>query len=243
MRKLWLIGLSIFVSFVASTASASTNFSKSLIVNIDSTRYGDPLKGFPTLNVPIDAGTWEIIPTNPSLDPEALFTAWCPWSTGSAWVSEVVIQSSILGKIQMGVWSFSSGSPEIAFSDPGNTPIQITLPSADVLQFYVGDDILSDNRGGISLSLNLCTDLVRNASTLATFASIQDAIEDPEAIDYDTIQLAATDFKEDILYNRDITLTLSGGYYCDFSDNPSNSSINSLIISDGTVFVENIIIK
>lgn len=89
----------------------------------------------------------------------------------------------------------------------------------------------------------LCADLIRNDSTLETFASVQSAIGDPNAIDYDTIEITAASFGEDVVYDKSYVLTLSGGYYCNFSDNPSSSSINSLIIRNGTIIIENLIIK
>jgi hypothetical protein len=89
--------------------------------------------------------------------------------------------------------------------------------------------------------LYLCLDLMRNYSTHEVFASVQEAVNDPNAESYHKIQITAADFDDDILYDRDIILTLSGGYYCSFSDNPSTSSIHSLIIRNGTIKVENII--
>ena len=87
-----------------------------------------------------------------------------------------------------------------------------------------------------------CLDLLRNNMTLEVFSSVQAAIDDQNAVDYDIIQITSADFYEDIVYDRFISLKLSGGYYCDFSDNPSTSYINSLTIKDGTVTLENIVI-
>ena len=83
----------------------------------------------------------------------------------------------------------------------------------------------------------------RNKITQRTFSNVQAATDDPYAFDRDIIQIKAADIKENILYDRNINLTLSGGYNCDFTDNPSTSTINSLIIKNGTVVVENLIIK
>ena len=78
--------------------------------------------------------------------------------------------------------------------------------------------------------------------TLESFTIFQAAIDDPNADDNDTIQITSANFEEDVLYDRNIILTLSGGYYCNFSDNLWASSINSLIIRAGTIKLKNLIL-
>jgi len=90
--------------------------------------------------------------------------------------------------------------------------------------------------------LDLCVALVRNKLTREVFSSVQEAVDDPGAVDFDTIQITAADFEEAILYDRKTVLMLSGGYYCTYSDNPATSSIKSLTIRDGSVIVENVTI-
>ena len=87
------------------------------------------------------------------------------------------------------------------------------------------------------------TKLTKNKFTKEIFASIDNAVNASNAFDFDVIQITDADFDEDIFYVRDIILTLSGGYHCNFSGNSSKSKINSLTISKGTVIVENLIIK
>ncbi len=88
-----------------------------------------------------------------------------------------------------------------------------------------------------------CLAPIQNALTLESFTTVQAAIDDPNVADYDIIMITAADFGGDILYDRNTILTLSGGYYCDFSDNPSTSSINSLTIRNGIIIVENFILR
>jgi len=87
-----------------------------------------------------------------------------------------------------------------------------------------------------------CFDPIQNDFTLESFTTVQAAIDDPNAGDYDMIQITAAELDEDVLYDRNTILTLSGGYFCDFSDNPSTSSIHSLTIRNGTNIVENLVI-
>ena len=90
---------------------------------------------------------------------------------------------------------------------------------------------------------NYCVNLIRNDFTYEVFSSVQAGINDPNAVDFDTIQIVAGDFIEDILYDRMNILIVAGGFYCSYSDNHLTSSINSLIIKAGTLIVENIVIK
>jgi len=91
--------------------------------------------------------------------------------------------------------------------------------------------------------VSLCTDLIRNVGTREIFLSVQDAVDDPYAYDFDTIQLTAADFVENILYDRKLTLILSGGFDCYYFDNLFLSSIGSLTIRDGTIIAENLVIQ
>ena len=82
-----------------------------------------------------------------------------------------------------------------------------------------------------------------NLDTSERFDTIQEAIDDPDTADNDVIKITGAEFAEDILYGRNIALTLSGGYYCSYSNNSSTSTINSLTISNGTVLAEHITIQ
>ncbi len=111
-------------------------------------------------------------------------------------------------------------------------------------------DIDSDNDGiadgfdGYPLDnqQSSCIDLIQNDLTFESFTIVQAAVDDSNAVDHDTIQITAADFEEDVLYDRNTILTLSGGYYCDFFNNPSKSAINSLKIRAGTIILKYIIL-
>jgi len=87
-----------------------------------------------------------------------------------------------------------------------------------------------------------CTYPVRNYLTNETFSSIQLAVDDQNAADYDIIQVTAADFEESILYDRETILILSGGYSCSYLNNPSTSSVHSLSIPKGKVIIDNLVI-
>jgi hypothetical protein len=118
---------------------------------------------------------------------------------------------------------------------------KIFLPVSAVILFYSATfpaQAGADRGECIDGITNLC----RNDLTFETFTTVQAAIDGTNADDNDTIKIVAAPYDEDVVYDRNIILVLSGGWYCDFSDNPGTSSINSLVIKDGTVIVENIVI-
>jgi len=92
---------------------------------------------------------------------------------------------------------------------------------------------------------SLCIYKVKNGGTGSTFGTVQAALSDDYAMDYDTIEVTAADYGENISYYRTnpIFLTLAGGYYCNYSGNPATSSIASLTIRNGSLVLDNIVIR
>jgi len=90
---------------------------------------------------------------------------------------------------------------------------------------------------------SICPSPVMNDLTLESFPTVQAAVDDFYAEDFDTIQITHRDFGEDVLFDRNLTLFLSGGYKCSHNDNPRTSFINSLTIRNGTIIVENLTIN
>ncbi|MEA1923964.1 MAG: hypothetical protein U9N63_15090 [Pseudomonadota bacterium] len=69
------------------------------------------------------------------------------------------------------------------------------------------------------------------------------AVYDAAVIDNDTLELLTGVFIEDLEFARDIAITLSGGYACDYSKVVGTSTIKgSITISAGTVTFENLIL-
>jgi hypothetical protein len=139
-----------------------THADDAIIVNVDARYFGHPSRGFPTVNVSLEAGTWLLTPINPSIDSRARFTAWS-WHNGQHWFSSLSLIASSLGNISnfdsrfnippsLGSFSFSS-NPTAAFYHSNNVPVIVKLNVPDVLKFYVSDDVLTDNRGGVSIRI------------------------------------------------------------------------------------------
>lgn len=140
------------------------------------------------------------------------------------------------------------GDPSDALNDPdldGLTNLDEFTSGTDPFDPDTDNDGINDGFDGYPLDdqQSSCGDLVKNYSTQEVFLSIQGAVNDPDANDYDMIQITAADFAEDLVYDRNTVMTLSGGFYCSYSDNPSASSISSLKIINGTVIIENLTIR
>ncbi|MCB2182755.1 MAG: CxxxxCH/CxxCH domain-containing protein [Desulfobulbaceae bacterium] len=103
-------------------------------------------------------------------------------------------------------------------------------------------DGVDDGHDGYPLDngQSVCSDVILGngiayASVSAAYGQIQSG---------DTIQLAASDLSENLLFDQNIVFTLSGGYECSFINNPVNTEVSgSLIIADGTLTVDMITIK
>lgn len=74
------------------------------------------------------------------------------------------------------------------------------------------------------------------------FDTIQMAYD--SAAEENTIQIRSVEFTEDVALDRNITATLKGGYDCDYTANLGYTTVNGLLtISNGTVIIENLVIK
>ena len=73
--------------------------------------------------------------------------------------------------------------------------------------------------------------------TLVTYPDFSTAYA--QVADSDVVRLQAVSFSGDMILDRDVTLTLSGGYDCGYTGNPgSTTSAGKLRVTNGTVKVE-----
>jgi PKD repeat protein len=96
----------------------------------------------------------------------------------------------------------------------------------------------------ITVSPGACENLpVWIEGTTAYYTSLNTAYE--EAIDGDTIYSHAGELVEDIDLNRNITITIVGGYDCDYNENSSGDTTLSgnLTISTGMNMIENFTVQ
>jgi YD repeat-containing protein len=177
--------------------------------------------------------TYSIIPGSQSFDAAGgtgtitvITQAGCNWTAqpGASWIT---ITSGTSG----------SGSGAVAYSVSTNNDVARTGALA------IGDQTLTVNQAGtIDPS---CTNLSTRTASLFGYAysyTIRDAYN--ETGDGGTIQAQALDFIEDLNLDIDKSVTVDGGYDCNYSTNGGMSAIDgTLTISNGTVTIENLIIQ
>ncbi len=142
-------------------------------------------------------------------------------------------------------WSVAVGSPPAglnlnsATGEISGAPIETGTYS-----FTVQVTDANGNTASMSLSIEVIDPLVKIPGAAQPYYSlIQDAYNN-SAADGDEIQCRASTFAENLNFDRNITITLKGGYDSGFMSNLSSTTINgSLTISNGTITVENIVIQ
>jgi len=70
------------------------------------------------------------------------------------------------------------------------------------------------------------------------YLSIREAYDN--ALDGDMIQCQALVLAEDLTFDRDITVTVKGGYDCGYSTDEGDTRIKSIVIGNGTASIENL---
>jgi hypothetical protein len=84
--------------------------------------------------------------------------------------------------------------------------------------------------------------IIRGDSAANHYTTIQDAYD--ASVDADTIQVQTMDLTESLIFGSDISILFRGGYNPAFAVNSGMTKLNgSLTISDGTIVIENLIIK
>ena len=94
----------------------------------------------------------------------------------------------------------------------------------------------------VTANFQSCPQPVRIAGTTpAYYSSLQAAYD--AAVDWDTIQTQALSFTEDLNINIDKSVTLEGGYDCNYLTVIGNTTLNgNMTISDGTITTGNFVL-
>jgi hypothetical protein len=133
-------------------------------------------------------------------------------------------------------WNFGDNStstsqnPLHTYTTPGYYTVSLTAGGATMTKNYY-------------VTVWSCTNqTVKISGTLSYYSTIQNAYN--VTPDGDAVQMMALEFPESLNLQSPNTVTLQGGYGCDFSSNPWYSTINgALTINGGPVIIENVIIK
>jgi hypothetical protein len=154
-----------FVSGSATNLDAATNAltlwpnsdssSQIGILNLDATLYGDFASGANTYPLSLLPGIWQFLLVSPDLYPQATYWAWTHNAEAIQWHTDYNIYGDA-GLLASGGLYRVGASPQQAFSATqaaGADKVTVTLTNAETLHLGVGDDILNDNSGGVSLRI------------------------------------------------------------------------------------------
>ncbi|MCB2184359.1 MAG: S8 family serine peptidase [Desulfobulbaceae bacterium] len=136
------------------------------------------------------------------------------------------------------LWDFGDGqtssvqSPVHLYEQPGIYSVSLTAANT------LGSDFFSQSFYVDVASCPLLPAMIDSFD----FSTLQAAYN--TAIDGDIIKSHAVIFYEDLLLDRNIEVSLSGGFNCEYSNSiPATKIIGSLTISQGTVSVDNLVIQ
>jgi hypothetical protein len=123
------------------------------VLNLDAALFGNPAGGDPGLCVFLEAGDYRATLVNQALDPDARLTAWAASAT-AAWSTFYAIEPEI-GTATTGGFAAGSTTPQQAFDATVFKTSSFTLTVDQRVHFSLVDDAVLDNRGGVSVKLEL----------------------------------------------------------------------------------------
>jgi hypothetical protein len=155
--------------------------------------------------------------------------------------------------------SHATVSSNIVFSPAGADPFDYSPFAAsnnvcasgkscgDQARVWSSDMVLStdpNNPGFMALNCSSCTVLlpVRNAQTLVGYSDIQAAYD--AAASGNTVQAIATNFSQNLTFNNNVAVALSGGYDSTFMTAPALTTVSgSLTIGNGSLTIEGMVLQ
>ena len=152
------------VLLAAAASAISLGPARAVVVNINSKVNGAKSDGFPSVNVFLSAGTYNVTPI--SLPPPG-FTAWNAWNDGTTsgcdangvcsntgWLNLYMLSDNGSGDVpEITIWDgLKYQTAALAFAHA--LSFQFTLTTAQTISFYISDNNLIDNVGGISLDVS-----------------------------------------------------------------------------------------
>jgi len=149
-----------------------------------------------------------------------------------------------MGGIPPYIWSITSGNLPDGLNLNSSTGVISGLPTTEGSYNFVvqiTDTVASTAIKNLSIIIYLSQDLPVKVSS-SYYSSVQDAYD--ACSDGDTIQIQDANIFEDLVFDRDISITLKGGYNSNFTSNASYTTIHGTMTFEyGTVEVENIIVQ
>jgi len=139
---------SLLVLCLATTVGAQ-------VVHLDARVNGDHLAG-QGVEVPLTAGHWSATLIEPATDPEAMFQAWAFTPAEGGWGTFFRVFLADDTPLPAGGLFAQAASPQDAWDETvaaGRDVHIFTVPDDQNVAFDVGDNVLTDNQGGVSFRL------------------------------------------------------------------------------------------
>ncbi len=134
-------------------------------------------------------------------------------------------------------WSWNFGdsgtstlqNPSHAYASAGTYTVSLTATNSS------GTNTVTKNS---YITVQQCPNSPVRILGKADYSSLQAAYN--AAVSGDTIQSQAITFVENLTANRDISITIDGGYSCDYSSNPGSTALKGMLTtSSGTTTIKN----
>ena len=144
-----------------NSAVATVNVSVGRIININSRVNGAPPQ-FPTVDTVLQPGNYVVALISPAEDSQALYQAWRYGNT-SPWITQwAAVRSGGTGTLSGGNITDANGNPWTSAADAYNNSFNrasgVVVSAAETFGFYIGDNQLTDNQGGVSLRIAVAGD-------------------------------------------------------------------------------------
>lgn len=137
-------------------------------------------------------------------------------------------------------WTFGDGSSASA----QNEVHTYTVPGTYTVSLTTTSSAGSETKTNVNyITVLACANAPVNLSSLdlASFTDVETAYA--QASDNDLIMLQALDFSAGLNMNRNITVTLKGGYDCGYLDDQGAAVLGSLQVQHGTAIIERLVLK
>ena len=124
------------------------------IINLNANIYGDPSWGNATYPVSLVPGKWLFQLVSPDTQPGATYWSWEPNPAWGSWFTTYGIYTAsgvYVGSGGMGEAGATAQAAFMATTNAGTDVTLITLTNPATLHLGVGDGIISDNLGGVSV--------------------------------------------------------------------------------------------
>ena len=151
-----------------------------------------------------------------------------------------------MGGVPPYIWTITSGSlPDGLTINSFSGVISGTAIAEGTFSFavQVTDTDTSTATKNLSITMNPSNNLPVKMSGYY-YSSVQEAYDTCSDDDIVEMQIQDADIYEDLFFDRDVTVTMKGGYNSDFTDNSSYTRIHGKVtIINGSVLTDSIIIQ